>query len=99
MFNAGLLKENENKPELQHPSWWEWLFPTLALVKQTAQGIDYELKLKEWKNQHINENRLQLEETNSRQQHNLFSDYDLVLEKINDKRGMRISIFFSKYKK
>lgn len=94
MFNAGLLKENENKPELQHPSWWEWLFPTLALVKQTAQGIDYELKLKEWKNQHINENRLQLEETNSRQQHNLFSDYDLVLEKINDK-GEWESVFSS----
>lgn len=49
MFNSGLLKENENKPELQHPNWWEWLFPTWALAKQTAQGIDYELKLSDWK--------------------------------------------------
>lgn len=86
MFNSGLLKENENKPELQHPNWWEWLFPTWALAKQTAQGIDYELKLSDWKSKHINENRLKLEETKKRQNQALFTDYDLVLEKL-DSRG------------
>ncbi|MGZ9756904.1 S8 family serine peptidase [Mycoplasma sp. 4423] len=77
LFNAGLLKNKENKPSSNF-SWYLYLIPFFAIGTGIADLV--------WSGTHKNDSQLKLHETLKRQEQKLYSDYDLILE-YKDKNG------------
>ncbi|MGZ9756049.1 S8 family serine peptidase [Mycoplasma sp. 246B] len=82
LFNSGLLKEHENLPTYNaNVNWWWFLGVLGGVIANSVEGSRLAKEKAEWKNTHINEERLNLKTINQKQNDKLFSDYDLYLEK------------------
>ncbi|MGZ9413906.1 S8 family serine peptidase [Mycoplasma sp. AC157] len=82
LFNAGILKNRENKPQYNpHVNWWWLLGFAGGLISNGIEATRIKIETEEWNKTHIDEGRLKLETTLSKQNDSLFSDYDLILEK------------------
>ncbi|WP_435130602.1 S8 family serine peptidase [Mycoplasma sp. 6243] len=82
LFNSGLLKEHENLPTYNaNVNWWWFLGVLGGVIANSVEGARLAKEKAEWKNSHINEERLNLKTINQKQNDKLFSDYDLYLEK------------------
>ncbi|MGZ9797508.1 S8 family serine peptidase [Mycoplasma sp. 4013] len=82
LFNSGLLKEHENLPTYNaNVNWWWFLGVLGGVITNSVEGSRLAKEKAEWKNTHINEERLNLKTINQKQNDKLFSDYDLYLEK------------------
>lgn len=82
LYNAGILKNSENKPEYNNNvNWWYALF----IIPGIIMNILEKQRIENWVETHKNEDpkRLTLEESKKRQNNKIFSDYDLVLEKFD----------------
>ncbi|MGY6171882.1 S8 family serine peptidase [Candidatus Mycoplasma pogonae] len=87
LFNAGILKNEENIPE------YNWQFNLIGFIGGPLLGgitsgvyngvywSQYEKWKKDWEEKHINSSLLKKSETFARQNSNFFTDYDLYLEK------------------
>lgn len=83
-FNAGLLKNAENKPKYSFTNnWWnsfQNFFNSRRRLEQELEKEKIDTQLKKWNETHKNEFQLKSAETFKNQDNKFFSDYDLYLE-------------------
>ncbi|BBA22300.1 serine protease [Mycoplasmopsis bovirhinis] len=85
MFNAGILKENEKRPQKKQTNWWNSFFSFFSPSKQRAREAErrqIEEQQKVWDKTHLKQSESQLTFTEAfrRQDGNWFTNYDLILE-------------------
>ncbi|MGZ9755606.1 S8 family serine peptidase [Mycoplasma sp. 246B] len=87
MFNAGLLKNKNNKPQYNpNVNWWWFLGPIGGIIANSVEFDRLKSETDEWNKIHIKEDWLKKDEVIKRQNMK-FSDYDLILEKYDSNLG------------
>ncbi|MGZ9432348.1 S8 family serine peptidase [Mycoplasma sp. 613B] len=85
LFNAGLLQNKEKRAEYNpQVNWWWFLGPLGGAIANVAELNRINSENEKWEKEHINELQLKKETAFSRQNNSKFSDYDLILEKMDN---------------
>ncbi|MGZ9797151.1 S8 family serine peptidase [Mycoplasma sp. 4013] len=87
MFNAGLLKNLENKPKYNsNVNWWWFLGPIGGLIANKVESDRVKRETSEWEKTHHKSDWLKTDEVLKKQKMK-FSDYDFILEKYEYNKG------------